>query len=115
MTYDDILTQTEHATIEVDEEGFIVAINDRFSELLGYGPELVGEPLATIIPPVMQDSHHLGFSRFVVTGDPHIMARDVSLPTLHESGREVLLIHHIAATRTTDGQWRFVSMIREQG
>lgn len=111
MTVDEIVAQTEHAVIEVDEAGFILAVNERFTQLLGWGADLIGQPLMAIVPDHMEVAHHLGFSRFVVTGQPNLLESDVILPTLHASGHEMKLTHHIAAKHDEEG-WRFVSMIR---
>jgi PAS domain S-box-containing protein len=111
VTYDDILEQDQHAFIEVDEDGFIVRINKHFTALLGWDDTIIGKPLATIVPDHMHDAHHLGFSRFVMTGEPHLLESDVTLPTMHASGENMPMVHHIAAS-SHNGVWRIVSMVR---
>ncbi len=113
MTFDEIAEQTEHPSVEVDENGFITGVRNGFQEMLGWQDSLIGRPLSAIIPAHMHDAHHMGFSRFVATGQPHLLESDVRLPTSKASSEVVELVHHIAAKRFENGEWRFISMVRE--
>lgn len=94
--------------------GLITHINSGFENTFGWCKnELVGCPLTRIIPPVFQDAHHLGFSRFISTGEARLLGQVVKLSILNKVGRESPPEHYIIAEKQS-GQWVFGATSRCQ-
>jgi PAS domain S-box-containing protein len=73
--------------------------------------ELVGQTLTTIIPANLKDAHHMGFSRFLLTGKPTILNQALELVMVLADGEEVLAEHFIIAEKI-DNKWAFGATIR---
>ena len=72
----------------VDNE--IRYVNAAASNLLGWEDGgLVGRPLITIVPERLHAAHLHGFSRYLATGERHIMGRAVRVPARRRDGGEV--------------------------
>lgn len=112
MKIDEVQARTDVPVITVDHRGYVTAVNDRFHEAYGWATaDLVGEPLTTIIPKDFHDTHHLGFSRFLTTGQPTILEQPLRLRIVSRDGREQEAEHYIVAEEH-DGSWVFAAMIR---
>lgn len=112
MTVDELRRSTDLPVVSADSAGYITAVNDAFCAAYDWRREdLVGKPLTTIIPPKLQDAHHLGFSRFLATGKPTILDRALTLDVVTGDGRIVAAEHRIAAERVA-GAWTFAASIR---
>lgn len=69
MRIDKLRRQAGAPLIFANSDGYITGISDAFREAYGWdAADLVGRPLTTIIPPRFHDAHHLGFARFLTTG-----------------------------------------------
>lgn len=112
LTIDALKTETAIPAIIVDQDGIIVHINEVFEETWGWQKEqLVGESLTTIIPDNLRDAHHMGFSRFAVTGKPTILNQALELIILKADGQKTPAEHHIIAEEI-DGNWVFGATIK---
>lgn len=101
------------ATVFIDERSMITRVNREFQKLFGWNPEeIVGRPLAVIIPESMRDLHHKGFARLVGGGEPRLLNQPIRLPALTKNGREFMAEHFILGERR-DGRWVFGAAIRE--
>ena len=98
--------------VVADEDGLIVFVNEGPPGILGWRAEdLIGRPISTIIPARLRDAHHLGFSRFLLTGQPTLLGRPLRLRVLTKDGRELDAEHLIVAERAP-GSWSFGASIR---
>ena len=95
-----------------DQQGLITYVNGRFEAAFGWNAdEIIDKPLTTIIPQNLHDSHHLGFSRFLATGNPTILNQPLKLKTVAKDGREFDAEHRIIAEQQK-GKWVFGATIR---
>ena len=112
LTIDALKAETTTPVIIVDHEGIIVHINQMFENTWGWQKDrLVGKSLTTIIPENLRDAHHMGFSRFAVTGKPTILNQALELLILTADGKELPAEHFIIA-QEIDGDWVFGATIK---
>lgn len=103
------------AVVLANADGFIVYVNSAFEALFGWrAEEIVGRPLTTIIPKSLHDSHHLGFSRFLMTEQPTLLGRPLKLRAVTKDGHEFAARHLILAEKR-DGKWIFGALIQRLG
>lgn len=115
MNIEDVQARTDVPVISDDHRGYVTAINDRFREVYGWeAADLVGSPLSAIIPKAFRDAHHLGFSRFVTTGQPTLLEQPLQLKIVARDGRELEAEHYVVAEES-DGAWIFAATIRPLG
>lgn len=109
----EILKITKFPVISADSHGNITDINNEFSKAYGWSKDdLVGESLTSIMPDYMHDSHNLGFSRFMITHEPRVAGKPLSLPILCKNGKVLDAEHYILADQK-DSVWRFAAIIRK--
>jgi PAS domain S-box-containing protein len=73
--------------IIVDHLGMVREVNDCFCETWRWPQkDIVGKPLVSIIPEPFRTAHHLGFSRFLITGRGSILDQPLALPILDGTG-----------------------------
>ncbi len=85
----------------------MVAINAAFQQTYGWSPEqLIGQPIALILPEEFQLSHQLGFSRYQSTEKSHVLGHPLRLKTICSDGRVLVSEHFIVAEKEAEG-WRF--------
>ncbi|MBW1780115.1 MAG: PAS domain S-box protein [Deltaproteobacteria bacterium] len=114
-THADILLDPETPAVIVNQEGVIQDINTAFEKAFEWQrDQLKGNQLTMIIPEKLRDAHHLGFSRFLMTGQPTILDQYLDLEILCGDGRIRSARHYITADQEA-GQWRFVAAIRDGG
>ena len=112
LTIDALKTETEIPVIIVDHEGTVVHINQMFEKTWGWQKDqLVGESLTTIIPENLRDAHHMGFSRFSLTGKPTILHQALELLIRQADGKEAAAEHFIIAEKI-NGNWVFGATIK---
>lgn len=101
--------------IVADKHGLIFHVDAPIAHTLGWRvEELVGRPLTTIIPRRFRDAHHLGFSRFLATGERALMERPLALWAVTRTGTELRIEHVITAIRAGDS-WLFGAAIDVRG
>ncbi|MFC6731746.1 MULTISPECIES: PAS domain S-box protein [unclassified Haladaptatus] len=105
---------TENAPVGVvtlDEDNVIQFANQQLAEMLGYDAvELVGEPMATLIPDRFRPAHKAGVNRYLNTGEQHLDWSALELAGLHRDGHEVPLSVSFGET-TFDGQHLFTGIL----
>ena len=74
------------AIITADSSGRILTWNKGATHIFGHGPEIIGQPVTTIIPEQLRDVHTEGFERFLTTGERRIIDQRVELEGLHKNG-----------------------------
>ncbi|MBI2386946.1 MAG: PAS domain S-box protein [Elusimicrobia bacterium] len=114
MTLEDLKRETAIPVILADERGSVVFVNAAFEAAFGWRrDEIDGKPLTVIIPKALRDAHHLGFSRFLTTGQPTLLGRPLRLMTVDKAGREFECEHVIVAEKV-EGRWMFGATLRAE-
>ncbi len=112
MTIAELMQETHTPALTADHHGTIRYINAAFEIEFGWtSADLVGKPLATIIPKNMRDAHHLGFSRFLVTGHSTILNQPLKLKIVKKNRDEWLCEHVITAEKQNE-EWVFGALFR---
>jgi len=87
---DSAVRDDERAVVAADEANRILAASRPLAALVGWEvEELVGRRLVTLVPPRLRDAHVAGFTRYLATGEAHILGVPLVLPVLHADGREL--------------------------
>ncbi|MEA5443728.1 PAS domain S-box protein [Cyanobium gracile] len=108
----DELRQRSLPFVRADQEGVIEEVNDLMQEVYGWASEdLIGNTLGLILPSAFQDAHHLGFSRFRMTGESEILNHPLKLKTVCKDKREILSEHFIVAERH-GMTWSFAATLK---
>jgi PAS domain S-box-containing protein len=113
MTIDELKRSASDALVVIaDQSGRITFAYPGPQQDLGWeADDLLGRPITTIIPEDYRDAHHLGFSRFVMTGKPTLLNRSLRLKVLRKDGTVVDAEHFIVAEREGN-LWTFIALIR---
>ena len=111
----DFLQATPDAVVVIDRSGKILFANNQVEPLLGYLPEeLVGQPLAVLIPAryrVMHASHHRNFMREPNT---RMMGVGLDLAAIRKDGSEFKTEISLSPYRTPDGMV-VIAALRDSG
>lgn len=111
VTIKELMSEKEVPVVIADHEGIITHVNDAFAETFEWSPDdLIGELITKLIPSTLQDAHHLGFSRFLTTGEPTLLNQPLDLEIETASGRIEKAQHFIVAEQS-DGKWVFGAKI----
>ncbi len=90
--FDALVNQAPDAVLTIDAANRIVFANPAVESVFGYAPgELLGEPLTTLVPDHLRQSHIDAFRRYQETGERTIDWDYVELPGRHREGHEVPL------------------------
>jgi PAS domain S-box-containing protein len=101
------------AIISADNHGYIVYWNKGAERMFGLSRvEAVGKPLTILMPERFRQAHLAGITRFVSTGDPHVIGKIVELAGLRKDGTEFPLELSLTAWETPDGPF-FTGIIRD--
>ncbi len=107
-----MLEQDQVPVVVASQEGFILRVNHAFEKIFGWSSaEAVGQLLTLIIPANLHDAHHLGFSRFISTGQTTLLNQPLRLKAVSKGGREFDAEHFIVAEKSSD-HWTFAATIR---
>jgi PAS domain S-box-containing protein len=102
---DSVVRTSERALLAADDANRILAVSPPAAALLGWSADdLVGRRVVTIIPPRFHEAHVAGFVQFLLTGERHIVGRDVRVPALRRDGSEVVVVLHIEPERLSQGR-----------
>lgn len=85
-----------------DRSGLVIYANSCFFEAYEWTEELIGSSLNRIIPPAFHDSHNMGFSRFLVTGNSKISDHVVEAAVMMGDGRKRWSKHLITIEKIED-------------
>ena len=78
------------AIIAIDEASTILSVNGAAERLFGHAAaELVGRPLAVVMPERYHTAHAAGIGRYLATGTRHIAWQGVRVPVLTKDRREI--------------------------
>ncbi len=86
----DLLDILPDAVVMVDSDGQVAFANPAVRRVLGYEPEeLIGQPLARLLPPEVRERHASMVQRYRHDGQPTQMGARPVLSALHRSGRQI--------------------------
>ena len=95
----------DQPALVVDEQGFITYVNRSFCDTFGWTKEeAIGEGLPIIIPEDLREAHHMGFSRFLASGEPKILDTPLTLKAVDKEGSQFDAEHYIIAEKE-NGKW----------
>jgi len=85
-----ILDSALDCIITIDDKGRILEFNAAAEHTFGYrSEEVVGREMAElIVPPALRSQHRHGFSRYLETGDAHLLNRRIEIVGMRADGTE---------------------------
>jgi PAS domain S-box-containing protein len=103
------------AIIGADSSGTIRYANGAAARLFGRPvDELVGAPLASLMPEHLRKRHLHGFAAFMTTGESHLVGRGtIELVALTATGDEVPVELSLGAWAAEDGERRVAGVLRD--
>lgn len=109
-----VLEGLNDAVIVGDDQNRVVYLNPAAERLLGWrSGELDGQRITTIVPQHLHEAHIIGYSRFLVTGEPRLIGRPVRVPARHRDGREIPVELMLGTVRSAGGRRTFVASLRD--
>jgi len=109
--YEEFINEQEVPVIIANNNGIISAVNKQFEKtFLWPADRLKGLPLNTIIPEDLRDSHNMGFSRYVISGQATLLNTPLELKILLGNG-EIMLAEHLIVSLEKDGETLFAAKI----
>lgn len=110
----DLLDILPDAAIMVDAFGNISFVNPALRGLLGYSPlEIVGQPLAKLIPKEAREQHEEHVKRFRTEGSPKLMGARPLLHAVHRTGKLVAVSISLCNLTLEDGERVSVAVIHD--
>ena len=108
-----LLTHAPDAIVVINYDSIITYWNPKAAHLFGWtAEEALGKNLSdTIIPPQYREAHNRGMSRYLNTGEAHVLNKTVELTALHKDGSEFYISLTISTTRQNDKP-AFIAFIR---
>jgi PAS domain S-box-containing protein len=108
-----VVETANDAVISMDESGVIILANVATKRIFGYEPaELIGKPLAVLMPQAMRKLHRAGIRRYLETNERHLNWRGSELIALRADG-EHFPVEVSFGEMTADGQKIFTGFIRD--
>ncbi len=106
----------EHAVdgiITIDEQGLVESFNPGAERIFRLGrQEVLGKPLALLIPARYRDAHQQGLKRLRTGGRPHILGKTVRLSGLRSDGSEFPLELSLCRWETGGGTF-YTGLVRD--
>lgn len=100
--------------VSIDADGLVLEFNAAAERTFGYSAEeAIGREMAElIVPPALRERHREGLSRYLATGEPHVLGRRLEITAMRRDGSEFpveLTITRIAL----DGPPTFTGFLRD--
>ena len=108
------IAQSAHdAIVSMDHAGLIVGWNQGAARIFGY-PEcdVLGKPVALLVPELHRDRHTSAFERLTAGGDPSVIGRTLKLRAVRRDGSEFPVDLSLSRWETAEG-WFFTAIIRD--
>jgi PAS domain S-box-containing protein len=107
------VTETSIDAIITANDGDSILTWNKGAELIfGYGPEIVGRSVTTIIPERYRKAHHDGVKRFLKTGEKHLLGKKLELMALRKDGTEFPIELSLSSWQSASGAY-FGAIIRD--
>ena len=98
------IESTLDAVLVGDADGNIVLVNSAAARMFGWSVEdLLGRPVATLIPEKLREPHRKGLARVVAGGAPRVIGRTVELEGLRADGTAFPIEMSLARVEGCDG------------
>ena len=111
--YRSLTESSVDAIITADADDLILTWNRGAELIFGYGPEMIGQHVATtIIPERYRRAHTEGIKRFLETREKHILGRKVELQALRKDGSEFPIELSLSSWKSESGLF-FSAIIRD--
>ncbi|MCB2186496.1 MAG: PAS domain S-box protein [Deltaproteobacteria bacterium] len=110
--YRSITETSVDAIITSNAQDRIVTWNKGAERIFGWGQEIVGRPVTTIVPPAFRAAHREGVRRFLASGYRHLIGRTAELMGYTKDGREFPLELSLSTWEGADGLM-FGAIIRD--
>jgi PAS domain S-box-containing protein len=112
--YRSVVATTPDAILTMDEGGRILFANPAAERMFGYSRgELLGKPLALLMPERMRRPHEIGLKRYLDTGERRLDWSRIRLPGLHRDGHEISLSISYGEYRDGDQRLIFAGILRD--
>lgn len=85
----DLLPPPDVAWLVADDHNRIAAASPAALDLLGWGPDLVGQRLLVVIPAELREAHIAAFQRSLVSGEGALLGVPLDLPALRADGSQL--------------------------
>lgn len=109
-----VLEKLGDAVIVGDDQNRVLYLNPAAERLLGWrSGELHGQRITAIVPPHLNEAHIVGYSRYLVTGEPRLIGRPVRVPARHREGQEIPVELMLSTFRAADGRPTFIASLRD--
>lgn len=106
-----ILDGLRDAVIAADLRGRVVYANAAVSRTLGWSPaDLLGAPVAVLIPERYRTDHNTGMDRYRATGERRLIGHVTRVPALCADGSEVEVELALESLQTVEGELVVASM-----
>ena len=100
--------------VMIDEQERITTFNRAAERLFGYSAEsAIGQPVEMLMPEPYRSEHRGYVSRYVRTGEPHIIGIGRETLALRADGQTFPIALSVGEARGQDGDRRFVAIIRD--
>lgn len=97
-TFQDLIAAEQEPVVIANGDGIIIRVSGAFSRAFAWPADAIqGRPLTALIPELLHDAHHLGFSRHMTTGESTILGQELDLEFVTGDGRTILTRHFILA------------------
>ena len=84
--YRSVTETSVDAIITSDQTDLFLTWNKGAELIFGYGQEILGLPVTTIIPEKYRKAHREGVRRFLMTGERHLIGNKLELEGLRKDG-----------------------------
>lgn len=112
-SYRVVVETASDAVISMDESGVMLFANRATARVFGYdSAELIGRPLAILMPESMGKLHEFGFRRYLATGQRYINWQGAEFTGRRKDGHE-FPVEVSFGELTTNGQRLFTGFIRD--
>ena len=104
LRFRSLVQSSPNAIISADRKGSIVSWNRGAQDTFGYKEEeVLGKPMALLMPERYRDAHQRGLERFGATGESRVIGRTIELHGLRKDGSEFPLDLSLATWKTAEG------------
>jgi PAS domain S-box-containing protein len=106
------ISGSSRSVVAVDVANRITAVSRPLAELVGWSVgDLVGRRIGTLIPPELREAHVAGFSRYLSSGETHIMGVPLELLVLRRDGSRLRCRLKVEEAPGAGGEAMFVGWI----
>lgn len=106
-----LVTEATTGAVAADDANRIIAISRPLADRLGWAvDDLIGRRVVALVPPELREAHVAGWTRYLATGEAHVLGVPLRLPVVCADGSRLecdLLIEQMPtrSTRTVYVAW----------